>query len=89
MTTRTRRSLCANCEGEIPWFPVFRRDLLFCCTGCADGGPCVCLYEQDLADDGVDHLGLPFPMPADEPAPTRASDERTFAERTFVGRRAD
>ena len=63
MTIATpRRSVCANCEGEITSFPVFRRDLLFCCNGCADSGPCGCLYEQDLADDGVDHLGLPFPM---------------------------
>lgn len=78
-TTPVRRSVCANCEGAIPSFPVFRRDLLFCCTGCADGGPCTCLYEQDLADDGVDNLGLPFPMStplaADEPErdPVRTS----------------
>ncbi len=70
---------CANCEGEIPSFPVFRRDLLFCCTGCADAGPCTCLYEQDLADDDVDRLGPPFPAPGwshADPSSTEAGDRR-------------
>jgi len=33
-------------------------DEAYCCLGCAQGGPCVCTYEADMADDGVDHLGL-------------------------------
>jgi hypothetical protein len=37
-------------------------DETYCCLGCAQNGPCVCTYEQDLADDGVDNLGLLFPM---------------------------
>jgi hypothetical protein len=37
-------------------------DETYCCTGCAAGGPCLCTYEADLADDGVNHLGLPFAM---------------------------
>jgi hypothetical protein len=38
-------------------------DELYCCLGCATGGPCICTYETDLADDGVDHLGMPFRVP--------------------------
>jgi hypothetical protein len=33
-------------------------DEAYCCIGCAHGGPCVCTYEADLAEDGVDGLGL-------------------------------
>lgn len=72
-----RRGQCASCEGAAP-NPVFRMDERYCCLGCADGGPCICLYETDLADDAVDHLGLPFALPAvlaldDEPSERVAS----------------
>ncbi|MEP7361110.1 MAG: hypothetical protein ABI744_05965 [Chloroflexota bacterium] len=53
-----RRGYCASCEGIITGRPVYRMDEAYCCLGCAQGGPCVCTYEQDQADDGVDHLGL-------------------------------
>jgi hypothetical protein len=33
-------------------------DETYCCVGCAHDGPCVCTYEADLAEDGVDGLGL-------------------------------
>lgn len=76
--TRRRRALCASCDGVITEMPVFRMDEPYCCLGCADGGPCICTYEQDLADDGVDHLGLPFAMDAIEEfpdvTPTRTSE---------------
>lgn len=65
-----RRGQCASCEGEAP-NAVFRRDELYCCLGCAGGGPCICLYETDLADDGVDHLGMPFAVPG---APVREGE---------------
>jgi hypothetical protein len=68
-TTQRRRDVCASCETEIEYRPVFRLEETYCCIGCAGGGPCMCLYEQDLADDGVDHLGLPFPMPERSPVP--------------------
>jgi hypothetical protein len=46
-------------------------DETYCCAGCAQGGPCICSYEADLADDGVDGLGLLFsvtpPVVADTP----------------------
>lgn len=55
-----RRGYCASCEGTITGRPVYYMDEAYCCLGCAHGGPCMCTYEQDLAEDGVDHLGLPF-----------------------------
>ena len=55
-----RPGRCASCEGDITGRPVYRMDEAYCCVGCVAGGPCVCDYEVNLADDGVDHLGLPF-----------------------------
>ncbi len=58
------RGRCASCEGEITGRPVYRMDEAYCCLGCAAGGPCMCTYEADLADDGVNGLGLAFPVEA-------------------------
>ena len=58
--SQPRRGHCASCDGRLPGPPIFRRDETYCCLGCAENGPCICTYEQDLADDGVDHMGLPF-----------------------------
>ena len=70
-----RRGHCASCDGVITDRPVYRMDEAYCCLGCAGGGPCFCTYEADLADDGVDHLGLPFAMP--EPVTAQpAAEER-------------
>ncbi len=70
-----RRGYCASCDGAITDRPVYRKDEAYCCLGCAGNGPCICTYEQDLADDGVNNLGLPFPMGDVAPvvAPERAS----------------
>jgi hypothetical protein len=57
-----RRGYCASCDGVITDRPVYRMDEAYCCLGCAQNGPCICTYEQDLADDGVNNLGLPFAM---------------------------
>jgi hypothetical protein len=59
-----RRGHCASCDGAIAASPVYRMDEAYCCIGCAEGGPCICTYEADQAEDGVDGLGLPFPEPA-------------------------
>jgi hypothetical protein len=56
-----RPGRCASCEGEVTGRPVYDRGLEYCCAGCAAGGPCICNYEADLAEDGVDHLGLLVP----------------------------
>lgn len=59
-----RAGYCASCDAVLTGRPVYRMDEAYCCIGCANDGPCMCTYEQDLAEDGVDHLGLPFLMPA-------------------------
>ena len=70
-----RRGYCASCDGVITDRPVYRMDEAYCCLGCAQNGPCICTYEQDLADDGVDHLGLPFAMePIGAGEPSAAAD---------------
>jgi hypothetical protein len=37
---------CANCDIEILWSPTVVQGKIFCCAGCADGGPCSCDYSQ-------------------------------------------
>jgi hypothetical protein len=36
---------CANCDIEIFWPPTVVQDTVYCCTGCAAGGPCNCDYS--------------------------------------------
>jgi hypothetical protein len=36
---------CANCDIEIFWPPTVVQDKVYCCTGCAAGGPCNCDYS--------------------------------------------
>lgn len=55
-----RHGHCASCDIVLTQRPVYSMDESYCCRGCAGGGPCVCSYDADVADDGVDHLGLPF-----------------------------
>lgn len=33
---------CANCDIELEGERVRRGTDLYCCDGCAEGGPCVC-----------------------------------------------
>ena len=66
-----RHDTCASCEIRLTGWPLYRADEAFCCTGCADGGPCVCTYESDAAHDGVDGLGLPFALPVAVPQGNR------------------
>jgi hypothetical protein len=85
-----RRGYCASCEGAIVARPVYRMDEAYCCVGCAAGGPCVCSYEADLADDGVDNLGLLAPMAILAAGPDRAlqpvGSSRGATERAEHGR---
>ncbi|HEY7349166.1 MAG TPA: hypothetical protein VH599_12710 [Ktedonobacterales bacterium] len=37
---------CANCDIEIAWSPIISDGLAYCCTGCAQGGPCSCDYSE-------------------------------------------
>lgn len=77
--TTPRRGHCASCEAILTGPPVYRMDETYCCVGCAQGGPCVCTYEADLADDGVDHLGLLFPIAEPVAAEAAAEDEAVVA----------
>ena len=36
---------CANCDIEFFWLPTVVQGSLYCCTGCAAGGPCTCDYS--------------------------------------------
>ena len=36
---------CANCDIEFFWSPTVVQGNLYCCTGCAAGGPCTCDYS--------------------------------------------
>ena len=48
---------CACCGIGIHWQPTIVDGKLFCCLGCAKGGPCVCDYDnlpkQDKPSDLV------------------------------------
>ena len=69
-----RAGYCASCEGVITSRPVYYMDEAYCCAGCAQGGPCVCSYEADLADDGVDGLGLMAPVRTSPPRGAEAPE---------------
>jgi hypothetical protein len=36
---------CANCDIEFFWSPTIVRGQVYCCSGCAMGGPCNCDYS--------------------------------------------
>ncbi len=42
---------CVTCEAEIRGAPTFDTGLPFCCAGCAAGGPCLCSYDIEAAED--------------------------------------
>ena len=75
-----RRGHCASCEGRITGTPVYRMDEAYCCVGCAHRGPCICTYEAEMADDGVNGMGLlAQPHPVEEPAqPVRVAVRGTL-----------
>lgn len=45
---------CESCDIELTVVPLWREDSCFCCSGCADGGPCICSYVDDPARLGSD-----------------------------------
>ncbi len=51
---------CANCDIEILWPAIVVQDTLYCCTGCAAGGPCTCDYSlyRSVNISGVIHYGV-------------------------------
>ena len=42
---RRQMHRCANCDIEFFWSPTVVQDNVYCCTGCAAGGPCTCDYS--------------------------------------------
>jgi hypothetical protein len=50
---------CVNCDIEFLWPPTTVRGKNYCCTGCANGGPCCCDYSEYNAVNisGVIHYG--------------------------------
>ena len=65
--------VCEECRRTFKSVPIFREDRAYCCGPCARGHLCTCLSEVDLADDGVDGLGLPFAIDSfDRAGPVRA-----------------
>jgi hypothetical protein len=50
---------CANCDIEFLWPPTIVQSKTYCCTGCANGGPCCCDYSEYNAVNisGVIHYG--------------------------------
>lgn len=48
---------CASCDIDLAGAqPVAVGGTLFCCRGCADGGPCTCSYEEEHLR--ISRLGL-------------------------------
>ena len=40
---------CASCDIEVDNLPLMVEGLVYCCHGCAKGGPCVCSYVGNPA----------------------------------------
>ncbi len=38
---------CDSCDIDLSGSPLMVRGKAFCCSGCAEGGPCVCSYEKE------------------------------------------
>ncbi len=38
--------VCENCGIVIRWQPTIVGERVYCCAGCAQGGPCECDYEN-------------------------------------------
>jgi len=45
---------CANCGIVIRWQPTILDGRIYCCLGCAQGGPCECDYDN-LPPPGAVH----------------------------------
>lgn len=80
---------CASCEATFDWPPMVHHGLVFCCAGCAAGGPCSCSYDrrEDLL---VQRAGLPdLPMtPAAWRSLTLEASQLALDLRTALERRS-
>ena len=53
---------CSNCGIAISWMPVLAHGTVYCCEGCAQGGPCICTYDQDPWNLGLSEPISPTPL---------------------------
>ena len=51
---------CANCDIDFFWSPTAVQEKIYCCTGCAAGGPCTCDYSlyRSVTIMGIIHYEL-------------------------------
>ena len=40
------KAVCINCGIIITWQPTIVGSHAYCCSGCAEGGPCKCDYDN-------------------------------------------
>lgn len=59
---------CANCFAEFEWTPFVQDGEDYCCSGCADGGPCICTYTgaPHVTAVGIDTGDVSFTQPGGE-----------------------
>ncbi len=48
---------CDRCGMQYDWAGVTRGDLVFCCSGCATGGPCICPMQSGATTTVIDTGG--------------------------------
>jgi hypothetical protein len=76
---------CESCDIEIAALPLWRGDRYFCCSGCADGGPCICSYVDDPARLGKSAGDKPVRVKDLLDRYDQAIDESSRANRKYLG----
>ena len=54
---------CDSCNIRLGPQAFSSQDKLYCCAGCAAGGPCLCSYQQDLGRYPPAHYARPVSLP--------------------------
>jgi chaperonin GroES len=76
----SQRSRCANCDIEFSWPATIRGGKIYCCSGCAAGGPCCCDYSQYNA---VNVSGVILYGPGDQ-RPQQCKDTKNSGKEVYV-----
>ena len=71
---------CYNCFAEFKWTPTIHDGEEFCCSGCVEGGPCICSYDGPSPPGEVEQAPEPVVSEPD-PEPTVFPDIREIPER--------
>lgn len=70
---------CYNCFAEFMWEPTIHDGEEYCCSGCVEGGPCICTYD-----------GAPRPVEVDQaPAAVVSESEPGLTDLPDVDRRVE